>query len=323
MSFSHSGRATTAFFRAFRTKAWKSQRVRRRGRLVHPYFFVDLAPIERMSVPSAVVLTAEFHRLSILRNIQLRPKNYGSWSPRVQKLMNNLGALDLLNIRRSKRDRQDRSSRDEIVLMKLKSGARADPESIQELQIWLSEIIRAFSPRPYIFEGLVEAMINTVDHAYTAIEGMEPEFPFPHGRWWATSCYDPANDSFRFFIYDQGFGIPKTIDSKKDWSVAVKPFLNLLRLKKTDAALIQGALEVGKSRTGLDERGKGLAQMFDVVEQAGAGSMRILSGLGDVRFYAGGKVESHNHRSHIGGTLVEWSIPYDTFRERDGHDGEN
>jgi len=85
--------------------------------------------------------------------------------------------------------------------------------------------------------------------------------------------------------------------------------LKRLHWEKTDANLILSALEIGTTRTEKPGRGKGLDQMHDVIRQAGGGYMRIMSGRGDVTVKCDGKPGKRQLSSHIGGTMIEWSIP--------------
>ncbi len=63
----------------------------------------------------------------------------------------------------------------------------------------------------------------------------------------------------------------------------------------------------------LDTVDLGIAQMANVIDKAGGGHMRIFSGQGEVQYRLGGGFQSHNHRYHIGGTLIEWSLPCRAF----------
>jgi hypothetical protein len=271
---------------------------------------VDLAPIEQMSLPAAVILAAELHRWALLKSANLRPKNLKAWSPRVKHLLNSLGALSLLGIHKTLPIPS--SAKNEIVLIQLETGVRNDGEAIDRLQQKLATWFELFEPQPYIFEGLSEAVVNTIDHAY-AEEKTQPKYPYAGHRWWAAACIDPVKHSLRFFVYDQGIGIPQTLASKPEWKKLVDGLLAKTGVKQVDADVILGALTVGRTRTGLDERGKGLRQMQEVIHKAGDGYMRILSGHGDIKLTCNEKVEKASHNSHIGGTLVEWSIPYAVF----------
>jgi len=228
--------------------------------------------------------------------------------------MQSLGVLKMLGIKVGKGARDEVLSewQSEIVLLPLQTGTKTDGEAIARLQNWLVELSEVFDPKLFVFEGLSEAVVNAIDHAYSS-HSMTPKYPFAGHRWWATSCFDPVNGSLRFFVYDQGIGIPATLAEKADWAERVETMLTKLGLSHGDANLIEGAVEVGKTRTGLSERGKGLNQMLDVVRKAGGGHMRILSGSGDLSLDGHGTIAKRTHSSHIGGTLIEWSIPYDVL----------
>lgn len=276
---------------------------------------MDLSPIKLISVPAAVVLAAELHRWVLLsggRN--LRARNLKRWDPRVRTMMETLGALELLGIKSVSKCEHDPKS--QVVLMPLESGLKSDGPAVDRLQNWVSEISNIFEPKPYVFDGLTEAILNAIDHAYMSSE-QRTRFPYAGHRWWATCSVDPVKGSFRFFVYDQGVGIPATIGAQPDWNKPVALMMSKLGLPPSDVSIIEGAFEVGRTRTKLSQRGKGLRQMHDIIVKADAGTMRILSGHGDILLNKAGVVEKSTYSSHVGGTLIEWSIPVDAFGQNE------
>lgn len=313
LSFSKNSQKTLAFLRDLKTHATKQPKVKRRGKFVKKPMFVDLASVKSISVPAAVVLAAELHRWALLGGTgRLQGRNIKKWEPRVRTLLRTLGAFDLLGIKPPKIVKEDYKA--EVVLMPLESGEKSDGAAVEKLQHWITDFSSVFQPRKYVFEGLTEAILNTIDHAYQS-ENQKPEFPYAGHRWWATSCFDPVNQSFRFFVYDQGIGIPATIFEKPSWREPVKLMMDKLGLANSDAAIIESAFEIGRTRTKLSQRGKGLQQMRDSIVKAGLGHIRVLSGRGDVTLDSANVIAKTTHSSHVGGTLIEWSLPVDVFEQ--------
>jgi hypothetical protein len=315
LSFSKNSADTLGFLERLKVGTLLEPKVKRRGKLVKKPIFVDLSPIKQISVPAAVVLAAELHRWVLLsggRN--LRARNLKRWDPRVRTMMGTLGALELLGINSTGEYQYDHKS--QVVLMPLESGLKSDGPAVDRLQQWVSRLSKIFEPKPYVFDGLTEAILNAIDHAYMPSEG-ETRFPYAGHRWWATCSVDPVKSSFRFFVYDQGIGIPATIGAQPNWREPVALMMSKLGLHTSDASIIEGAFEVGRTRTKLEERGKGLRQMHDIIVKAGVGTMRILSGHGDILLNKGGVIVKSNHSSHIGGTMIEWSIPIDAFGQNE------
>lgn len=228
--------------------------------------------------------------------------------------MDHIGAFELLGIRTPVREAELFSK--ELFILKIRSGEKSDNEKVHKLQTELARIgtdTPRFTPKKYVFEGLSEAVVNCIDHAYPTTGGTPPKFPYAGHRWWASACVDPDKESLRFFVYDQGVGIPATIETKKGWLDDIAARLKSVSFLKYHANLIEGAVEVGRTSTGLAGRGKGLKQMVEVIDNAGSGNIRIISGRGDVTIDHQNVVEKSNLSSHIGGTLIEWSIPIDAF----------
>ncbi|MDE3238879.1 MAG: hypothetical protein KGN33_07955 [Paracoccaceae bacterium] len=281
-----------------------------RGKWVWPPLFVDLASIDILSIPVAVVLSAEFERWKRYKGIALRARRSSRWNHRVKRLLCDLGTFDLLNI---KAPTAEENLGTQLVLLPLASGEKTNQEAIDKLQNDLHHVGLLLEEKPYLFDGLTEAVVNSIDHAYMPIPDRNLEFPSAGDRWWATSCYDPESDSLRFFVFDQGHGIPRTLGAQGDWRAKLKSVMDRLGLATTDANMIEAAFEVGRTRTGLDERGKGLDSMHKVIDLAGAGYLRIVSGSGDVKLFADGRTTKEAYGSHIGGTLVEWNLPKAVF----------
>lgn len=316
--FSTNGDQTIQFLRNLRRVATVQRRSLKRGKWVWPRIDIDLSKIRQISIPAAIVLSAEFQRWSLLKEVQLRPHRIREWDSRVLRLFSDLGTFELLGISK----RLEPTSRSfELVLLPLRSGTKNDGQSIAALQEDLRSLGLLFDRRSYIFDGLSEAVSNCIDHAYSLVDVGEAAVPRVGLRWWATSCYDPETESLRFFVFDQGVGISSTLIRQRDWLPLLEPILKGVEsvlvkagLKKPDCEVISAAFEVGRTRTKQSERGKGLDQMAGVVREVGGGYIRVLSGRGDVRIDAKGKSNSRELGFHLGGTLVEWSVPYAALR---------
>jgi hypothetical protein len=315
LSFSKNSKSTLEFLERLKVGTLLEPKVKLRGKLVKKPIFVDLSPVKLISVPAAVILAAELHRWVLLSGGRtLRARNLKRWNPRVRTMMRTLGALELLGIKSTGEYQADPKS--QVVLMPLESGIKSDGPAVDRLQKWISELSNIFEPRPYVFDGLTEAILNAIDHAYMPSQ-QNARFPYAGHRWWATCSVDPVKQSFRFFVYDQGIGIPATIRAQPDWDEPVALMMAKLGLPTSDASVIEGAFEVGRTRTKLKERGKGLHQMHEIIVKAGAGAMRILSGRGDILLNKGGVIAKTTHSSHIGGTMIEWSIPINAFAQNE------
>lgn len=308
LSFSENAAETLRFLAELREAALDQKKVKHRGKWSWSRLRADLSTIQTISLPAAIVLSAEFQRWSLLRGVQLQPWRLKHWTPRVKHLLAALGTFQLLNIRARKAGAE--LSADALAIFPLQSGVRSEQEKVAQLQDDLHSLGVVFEQKTYIFDGLSEAVFNAIDHAYPPEQDASVKKVTVGHRWWATSCYDPNTENLRFFVYDQGVGIPKTLQEKKEWTSAIKRLTAMIKGDAaSDAEMIKAAFEIGRTRTKLQQRGKGLDQMASVVRLANGGYMRVLSGRGDVQTDGHGKYDTRMLPSEALGTLIEWGIP--------------
>ncbi|MGO4619026.1 hypothetical protein [Ensifer sp. 2TAB8] len=203
---------------------------------------------------------------------------------------------------------------DHLTLTPLESGESFDGKKINELQTHFAETLAGFTTRPELFEGLMEAAENAISHAYPP--EYAPPHPYAGHRWWGASCFDLTENRLRFFIFDQGAGIPFTLPKGPLWErmlAAVSKHSG--GLISDDAHMLKAAFEVGRTSTGLSHRGLGLKRMADVVRNAGSGYLRIISGKAEIVHHDDDRIVTRGLPSHIGGTLIEWNMPSDVFTE--------
>ncbi|MEL7098303.1 MAG: hypothetical protein AAGM84_05685 [Pseudomonadota bacterium] len=310
MSFSSNGAETIQFFQRFKDQVFRQKKQKDQARASLNWFSVDFRGVHKMSVPVAVVLAAEMHRWRLNSGAPLRADKPSRWQPHIRGMLDNLGVFSLLDIQL----REHYAPQSELTLLTLKSGEKRDGAAVAELQTWIRSMGYAFEAKKSLFGALDEAMMNCLDHGYINIDGHEPRYPYAGHRWWATSCIDLRNGSLRFFVYDQGIGIPACIPTNDDFWGRIKARFPSL---ESDAARIEAAFEVGRTRTGQGERGKGLNKMWEAIKLANAGYIRVLSGKGDVTLTPTGVLKKIEHSAHIGGTLVEWSIPVEALQSND------
>lgn len=317
LSFSKNPKETLEFLEKFRSYVLKRSILsNRRGRsYVHgPRFVVDFTAIREISIPFSVVIAAEFQRAQILRNSRLSLQKIRHWQPRVRQIFSELGIFDLLKIKKSEKiiHKFDNDPIDNISTTKLVSGLRADGKQIDELQSNFQNDMKFFTKRPTLFDGLSEAVENAMAHAYP--NDFKSSHPFAGHRWWGVSCLDLTTNTLRFFVFDQGAGIPFTLPKqgfKEELRALIGEFTPGFGV--SDSKMLRAALEIGRTRTGASNRGLGLHRMSEVVTESPKSYLRILSGHGDI-VYAAGEVQSErNYSLPLGGTLIEWSIPVDIF----------
>ncbi|NSX87628.1 hypothetical protein G6L86_18655 [Agrobacterium tumefaciens] len=311
LSFKENFSETIAFLDEFRDLALN-------GEDVSYNIYVDLKPIKTLSVPVAIVLAADFDRWRLITKYRLTIRESQKWAPTVRNLLSDLGVFQLLGLRPVSHD----LNHDNFTLTPLMSGERTDGYKIDLLQEQFSDVLAGFTKNPEMFAGLMEAAENAIAHGYP--ENYKPPHPFAGHRWWAASCLDPHLMTLRFFVYDQGAGIPFTLPTATIYEQVRARLAQVFGdLIPNDSLMLRAALEVGRTRTGLDHRGLGLKRMSDVVTGAEKGYLRILSGKGEIVYHADETIETRDHDHHIGGTLIEWSMSADAFTTSEEMPNEN
>jgi len=157
-----------------------------------------------------------------------------------------------------------------------------------------------------LYSGIVEAMTNTIHHAYIGPIGGRLKFGIGK-RWWMLS--QERDGVLTIAICDLGIGISKSLPRSKTYSFeSVKKLWKTLRLDNSDKSAILVAIELGKTRTGQKGRGRGLAEIVEAVNLSAKGSVYIASNKGAASFNKT-KNSAFNHSRSIRGTLIHWQVP--------------
>jgi hypothetical protein len=156
-----------------------------------------------------------------------------------------------------------------------------------------------------LYAGIVEAMTNTVHHAYRSPAG-EKLKKFIGRRWWALS--QERNGELTVTICDLGIGIPRSLPRSSTFeNAAVRAVWIALGLDRSDASAIKVAIELGRTRTGQAGRGRGLSEIVDAANLSKDGRVLISSNKG-VFVSTDSAVKAHNHSHSIRGTLIHWVV---------------
>jgi hypothetical protein len=159
--------------------------------------------------------------------------------------------------------------------------------------------------------GVEEAMDNSVHHAYIELRGDRLSGKHEEAdarRWWLFA--EVLDDWLHVNFCDLGIGIPRSLP--KSWSEEAGDIVTLaLTSAKKDVRMIKRAFEVGRTRTDLEHRGKGLKNIAMAAQELG-GVLTIHSNAGCIRkdFREGRlSLKSYTYKRSIMGTVIQWSIP--------------
>ncbi len=255
-------------------------------------------------------MAAEFDRWQRNKGVRLRVKDSDKWNPKVRDLLSDLGVFDLLGINKPRQTKFE--AIDNITLTPLQSGLKLDGSKLSRLQNRFRSMLEGFTTNSGVYDGLSEAVENAIYHAYPA--DYKPRHPFAGHRWWGAGCLDLDSKRLRFFVCDQGAGIPFTLPTN-DLYEEVREWIgrNLGGIMPNDTLMLRAALEAGRTRTGSSHRGLGLKRMAEVVDGTTEGYLRIISRRGEIVYHSNGSIESRDHVGSVGGTLIEWCLPADAL----------
>lgn len=268
--------------------------------------FTDFAALKRISPGVGLVLAAEIDRRRLA--VGRKPTSFDQeWDPAVQSYFEQAGLFELLGIS-AQVSRELPLEKSGLHAVRFVRGRSVKGAVGAELRDRLEALCgKEIGPRHTVYEAISEAIANT-RHAYPRDVAI---WPFKAtGSWWAGGTWDSTTDTVSLQLYDQGVGIPSTLPRSGHWSDIVKRvgLSDRLHPERTDDRLIAAALEVGRTSTGQQGRGQGLAEMAAWVDKLQNGFLRITSGRGSITYRHGVDVTGTNHRAAFLGTLVEWEI---------------
>ncbi|RWG71419.1 MAG: hypothetical protein E5X23_06595 [Mesorhizobium sp.] len=264
---------------------------------------VAFEAFQRASPGAALVLAAELYRWQQFIGRKLRVIRHRLWNPEMDYLFRNLGLFDFLEtpdmpvVGRPAEEPQ-------IRILKYRSDTDVVGAKCDDLLEHLAEISGPIHADNFIYDGLIEALKNSKQHAYS-----EPDewFGVPAGTWFMSGSYDRASQSLTAAVYDMGVGIPRTLPRATVWE-GVRSAIAALGGGTDDGQMIKAAMEYGRTRTMAQGRGNGLPTMMRILDHH-HGYLRIISGTGEAIYDSvNGVISTANHKVALGGTLIEWSI---------------
>lgn len=211
------------------------------------------------------------------------------------------------------------AKRPDVVMWNNLSGSLADGSLAAGLLNSLPDSITKQS-KAQLYKGAIEAMANSVDHAYPENSEGEEE---AENRWWM--LVGVREDSITLIICDLGVGIPVTLPAKHPPSLLESIFSKFRIFGHSDAEMIQASTFIKRTRTKLTHRGKGGADIRSITEHFPGALLSIRSNRG-CYVVAGKDYEGHlpkgyrklaeadwpewseSYRGSICGTLIEWTV---------------
>ncbi|OUD10008.1 hypothetical protein BVC71_00350 [Marivivens niveibacter] len=277
-------------------------------------YYADFSGIKELSTAVALILTAEYDRLGTLVNDVPPTVELDKWPKHLFRQLFEIGFFEILKLSEDVADRYRTSGSKKT--MRIIAGSTS--EEIEVVSSRIKELYQFIEPEHGLGQelsvalnnALSEAMINVVKHAYPA----DHKFTYrPINKWWVTASADVDKRELTVVFYDQGVTIPITFPRRKI-SDRTRDFINKLLTSRgkfdfeNDGTYLAGAMQKGSTQTDEEHRGLGLAEMKELIDICGHGSLRVFSRGGEYRYDAGSQIVSRSRRLSIGGTLFEWTL---------------
>ncbi len=266
---------------------------------------LNFEAVTRIRTPALAYLLAAIHRMRLEYGRACVTGTYPP-SPAIERQLAESGFYRLLGVKSKFDGRPSKAVR----YIAFKSEQRISAREITQLRLeLLRDDLRMPTPvARTIFRALSEAMTNVTHHAYHRKSYAHARTANQvAGRWWMMATVNLRRDLFSLVFYDAGVGIPKTLPrthtiEKIREVLSVLPFLN-----PDDGQMIEAAMALGRTRTELDNRGKGLLDLARLIDQVQQGEMRIFSRHGCFAYTPRGS-RATNHDGFVEGTLIEWQL---------------
>ncbi|WP_444633865.1 hypothetical protein [Cupriavidus oxalaticus] len=268
---------------------------------------IDFSGTKKISSSATLYLVAEMDRCRKLSTPGLLTGTYPK-DKKLHRQLRDTGFYEALGVSCTLDDSEKTYPLEYIKVM---AGTGAEGRLARELRQKLlgpHEVDLARDTRSSMFRGLSEAMTNVTQHAYPA-DWKQNRVKWIPSRWWMLGHINKLRKELKIMIVDQGIGIPRSLPRKHTMET-IREVLSLIGIiQPTDGQMISAAMEVGRSRMGETNRGKGLNDLKNIIDLCGDGRLRILSNRGEFIYFPKREAKSNSYAESMAGTLIEWTIP--------------
>ncbi|WGO94435.1 hypothetical protein QCD61_04960 [Pseudomonas viciae] len=200
-----------------------------------------------------------------------------------------------------------------ICMTSYESTKRNDKSQLKKVIMYTQDAIAGAGldeENVLAYNAITESVSNVWQHAYDE-DFLGSEFNRDLANWWI--IVERIDDQFFIAVFDIGVGIPATLERKPWYKVYFLNSDGQLYEYAADAHRIKMAVEYGRSRFKMDNRGKGLSEAKDFVLSNPEGVMIIYSGGGAYIFKtATGEEKLESIPSGFPGTLIQWNLRLET-----------
>lgn len=279
---------------------------------------INLTDVEDVDGPGLLYFVAHVYTEATLRKRRVNgnyPKN-----KEVLAIMQDLGFFRMVGAQEPLAPREEG---ERFRIMEFRTGKRVLNSEIGVLQDRLINHISDVEDdvAPAIYEVMVEAMQNVIDHAYRDDDNRLRKF-VRHtlvDRWWVAAFLDRQDGRLLFMMCDLGAGIPITIRDtvRKGKAVITRAADAIGIVRLDDADYIEAAVMDGLTSTGKAHHGRGLRKMRRTTDRFPESSLSIFSRKGSFWYSsAQEKPRTKRYQDSLDGTMVVWSVTYNQSQEK-------
>lgn len=272
-------------------------------------FLVHLEQLQEVEPAAALALTSEIFRA---RKVNGHLSATGTYprSSRVYQNLSDMGFFSLLDVIDWADRPADLADPRRPLWMRFVTSNAFEQDLVDSFVSLIEAALFPLNPlaRGRLVGAIKEAMSNVIDHAHPA--SVQP-MPM-RDRWWMTAWLDREQNEVTIIFYDQGVGIPATLDPN-DYEIISSALRNISKLNlravragPSDGEMILAATELHRSGTGRKGRGRGFQDMKRFVQTADDGELQVLSNRGSYRYMGDNDETYSDHESLLGGTVIEW-----------------
>ena len=277
---------------------------------------VDINKVESISTSASLVLTAELSRWDDHIANKLKAADTTKWQPEVLQQLIDVGFFELFPGCKELTEISQFRGEPETKVVKYIKGRFGDFEKHRELKAKIMAIVHGREPPKWTFlaTGVTEAIANVGHHAYPESATFNDE----DKNWYMGGSFNKQTRELRVVFYDQGISIPKSLPASTAKEKALDTVRKITGFESLnglhDELLLKAAVEIDRTSTGEDDRGKGLHDLLNFIEQSGNGYISILSrkALYKLTLSASNKrIKTERLSNPIEGTLIIWKVTLD------------
>lgn len=296
-------------------------KVRKNGEIIIASYY-DYSKIQYISNTCAIILASEYQRAAHFLGTVPPTVNLPDWNEDVFTVLYEIGFFEIVGLSENDYSQFNENKKSHTKTLRIicatnNDGLERIDGSLTELSNYINTAggNNAFSQQTKFLSAISEALTNVVQHAYPKNIKLPP---YTFEKFWVSASANKTSRLLTIAIYDHGVSIPVTYPQAENMLTVIQSYISILKQKvlpnsKTkhlDGAYIQAAMKFGNSRTELTYRGRGLPEMYNLLNHIGNGQLSIYSRYGWCVRHSDDKFTNGTEDIPLTGTLVEWSLKF-------------